>query len=84
MKHRFCLIIRHIVLKDCHLVKKNAGDSFCRLISSALTEAYVDDICIHSREFETNLETLRQILNVCKKFNLKLNAKKCDFLKSEN
>ena len=71
---------------------KNAGDSFCRLISSALKEvknndnfkAYVDDIFIHSREFQTYSDTLRQILNLCRKFDLKLNGKKCDFLKSEN
>ena len=66
---------------------KNAGDSFCRLISSALKEvknndnfkAYVDDIFIHSREFQTYSDTLRQILNVCRKFDLKLNGKNVTF-----
>ena len=70
---------------------KNAGDLFCRAASRALAtvrnkksfKSYVDDICVHARNFETYIETLEQIFETCRKFNMLLNPAKCKLLRSE-
>ena len=65
-----------------------AGQIFSRCISTALSEVsnhrnlktYIDDVLVHSKHFDDYASTLRQVLEAMKKFDLRLNAKKCSFL----
>ena len=67
---------------------QNSADIFCRCISTILTEIknkmgiknFVDDVLIHSRNFEQYFNSIRELLELFRKYNLKLNGKKCSFL----
>lgn len=67
---------------------KNSGDVFCRDISSILNEMknkstiknFVGDILIHSKSFEEYHNSLSELLEILRKYNLKLNGKKSSFL----
>jgi hypothetical protein len=66
---------------------KNSGDIFCRSIASILNEIknkstiknYVDDILVHSKTFNGYYNSLTEILQLLRKYNLKLNAKNVYF-----
>ncbi|XP_019178800.1 PREDICTED: uncharacterized protein LOC109173935 [Ipomoea nil] len=42
-------------------------------------EAYVDDMIVKSRKATSHVEDLREVFSIMKKFNLRLNPKKCTF-----
>ena len=42
----------------------------------------IDDLLVHSQTFEKYLDTLRQVFETCRSFNMKLNGPKCTFLRS--
>jgi hypothetical protein len=46
-------------------------------------ETYVDDITTFSNEFEQHLNDLQTLFDRLRKFNIKLNPKKCKFFKKE-
>ncbi|CAF0816691.1 unnamed protein product [Brachionus calyciflorus] len=62
---------------------KNAPIDFSRVIKEILgclikfVEAFIEDITIHSKTFEENLEHIKIVLNRLKKEKLKLNPDKC-------
>jgi hypothetical protein len=63
---------------------KNAPAVFMRLMDALLKDikdikVYLDDITPHSKSMEDHLVTLRKVLEVLKRYNLKLNPKKCQF-----
>ena len=67
---------------------KSSGDFFCRAISTALQDIknidniknFVDDILIHSVDFDNFIKSVCEILAVCRKYNIRLNGEKCKFL----
>ena len=61
---------------------KCSAEVFQRAIASAFqdiegTEVVVDDILVHGRTLEEHNQRLRQVLERCRKINLRLNQKKC-------
>nr|GEZ20759.1 reverse transcriptase domain-containing protein [Tanacetum cinerariifolium] len=65
---------------------KNAGATYQRLVDSAFQsqigrnfKAYVDDIVIKSRDEKMLLADIAKTFDNLKKFNMKLNPKKCSF-----
>ncbi len=63
---------------------KGSSSSFARLmdhvmrgVDGALT--YIDDVLVHSPDNPTHLHDLRECLTRLRKYNLKLNLKKCTF-----
>jgi hypothetical protein len=44
---------------------------------------YIDDLVVHSKTFREHLILLREAFEVLKKYNLKINRKKCYWAKSE-
>ena len=44
---------------------------------------YVDDLVIHSKTFEEHLIHLRAVFELLRKYMLKINRKKCDWVKAE-
>lgn len=68
----------------------NAPASFQRVIEKVLSGLkwrisvlYIDDIIVHSRDFDTHLKNLNYVLDRLQAANLKLKAKKCNFLQRE-
>ena len=66
----------------------NAPSYYSQLMSIVLNgvedaTAYLDDVLIWSRTFEDHLKTLSTVLDRIKQAGLKLNRKKCEFLKEE-
>lgn len=64
----------------------NAPATFQRVIEKVLSGLqwrisvlYLDDIIVHSRDFDTHLENLNLVLDRLQAANLKLKAKKCNF-----
>lgn len=49
---------------------------FAGMASDKLTK-YCDDLCVHSRTFDGHLDNLRECLDILRRSNLKLAAKKC-------
>lgn len=68
----------------------NAPATFQRVIEQALnglqwniTVLYLDDIVVYSCTFEEHLDNLIFVLDRLKSVNLKLKAKKCNFIRQE-
>ena len=68
----------------------NAPAGFQRFINSVLAQlgdeicvAYLDDILIFSKTFESHRSNLRNVLQCLRKQGIKLNLKKCHFFKKE-
>ena len=67
---------------------RHSGDMFCRATSHALFDVqnqeslktFVDDILVHNPNFKVYFETTRQVLQTCRKHNMRVNGPKCDFL----
>ena len=62
----------------------NAPATYQRLMQQAFSDIpfaveYLDDLNIASSDFDEHLEHLREVLERCRKMNLKLNPKKCSF-----
>ncbi|KRH91773.1 putative LTR retrotransposon, partial [Pseudoloma neurophilia] len=69
---------------------KNAPFTFQRIVQRVLKEAigvfvlaYIDDICVFSESIEENLNHTRWVLTKLHEVGLKINVKKCEFLKHE-
>nr|CAD2195887.1 unnamed protein product [Meloidogyne enterolobii] len=67
---------------------KNAPSIFQRLMDKILKDlenvtAYIDDILVHSEDFESHIETLNDVFNRLEKAGLKLKAEKCKFLENK-
>ena len=69
-----------------------AGNAFSRAVWEALlsvdfdqqhVKSYIDDICILGKDIETFVANHVQVFDALKKFNLRLKARKCHFLKEE-
>lgn len=65
---------------------KNAGATYQRLVDRVFKhqvgrnmEVYVDDIIVKSRTFEAFLDDLREVFNILRQINMKLNPAKCTF-----
>ncbi|XP_052210357.1 uncharacterized protein LOC127813436 [Diospyros lotus] len=65
---------------------KNAGDTYQRMVNKVFKEllgdtmeAYVDDMIIKSREKESHVKKLAQVLEVFKQYEMRLNPTKCAF-----
>jgi hypothetical protein len=64
-----------------------SGDAFCKSISKLLAtvkhqqnlKSYVDDILLHSKDMETHLTVIEEVLEACANFNAKLGGAKCHF-----
>ncbi|XP_019167690.1 PREDICTED: uncharacterized protein LOC109163402 [Ipomoea nil] len=74
----------------CYLVMpfglKNAGATYTRMVAKLFKsvlgrnmEAYVDDMIVKSRKATSHAEDLSEVFSIMKKFNLRLNPKKCTF-----
>lgn len=68
----------------------NAPVTFKRVIEKVLSGLqwresvlYLDDIIVHSRDFDTHLENLNLVLDRLHDANLKLKAKKCNSFQEE-
>uniref|UniRef100_A0A1I8BC51 RNA-directed DNA polymerase n=1 Tax=Meloidogyne hapla TaxID=6305 RepID=A0A1I8BC51_MELHA len=66
---------------------KNAPSIFQRVMDKVLKEmdnvtAYIDDILVHSDNFESHIETLKDVFNRLDKAGLKLKGEKCKFLET--
>ena len=64
----------------------NAGSSFCHLMEQCLGDQqfvtlllYLDDICIFAPTIDDMLDQIHLVLDMHKKFNLKIKPKKCHF-----
>ena len=61
---------------------KNSGDIFCRAITGILQKvknkknfkSFVDDLIIHSENFKVYLDTLKNIFDIFRKHNIRLNG----------
>ena len=71
---------------------KTAGAIFCKAVGRAFEAEnfnprrivnYLDDVSVHSPDFKSFLESHRKIFSCLRRFNLRLNAKKCQFLRPE-
>ena len=69
-----------------------AGNAFSRAVWEALlsvnfdqqhVKSYIDDICILGKDIDTFIANHVQVFDALKKFNLRLKARKCHFLKQE-
>ncbi|PKA57248.1 hypothetical protein AXF42_Ash002552 [Apostasia shenzhenica] len=65
---------------------KNAGATYQRMVDAVFksqkgrnVEAYVDDILIKNRSGEEHLNDLRETLDTCRSYNIKLNPLKSIF-----
>jgi len=66
---------------------KFSGDAFCKSMAKLLStvkhqrnfKSYVDDILVHSKDMETHLTVIKEILEACEIFNAKLGGAKCHF-----
>ena len=66
----------------------SAGAIFSRCVSKALAEvetkrnivSYIDDVLVYGKTIEEFTEALGQLFSALKKYGLKLNPKKCDFI----
>ncbi|CAH9118960.1 unnamed protein product [Cuscuta europaea] len=74
----------------CYLVMvfglKNSGATYTRMVAKVFRavlgrtmEAYVDDMIVKSKQSTTHADDLREIFEIVKKFQLRLNPKKCTF-----
>ncbi|CAH9090598.1 unnamed protein product [Cuscuta epithymum] len=74
----------------CYLVMafglKNSGATYTRMVARIFRavlgrtmEAYVDDMIVKSRQSTTHADDLRGIFEIMKRYNLRLNPKKCTF-----
>jgi hypothetical protein len=66
---------------------KNEPSHFSKIMFQALRDfnffkIYLDDITIHSIDFDTHLTHIRQVLARLKEVNLKLNSSKCNWFAS--
>lgn len=68
----------------------NAPATFQRVIEKVLSGLqwrisvlYLNDIIVHSRDFDTHLENLNLVLDRLQAANLQLKAKKCNFVQGE-
>lgn len=68
----------------------NAPATFERLIDRILKEliskicfVYIDDVIIFGKDFEEMISNLKEVFSRLQKANLKVNPKKCVFLKKE-
>ena len=69
-----------------------AGNAFSRAVWEALlsvnfdqqhVKSYIDDICILGKDIDSFVANHIQVFDALKKFNLRLKARKCHFLKEE-
>ena len=65
---------------------KNAGATYQRLVTKMFqaqlgktVEVYIDDMVVKSKRSQDHLTDLRQIFDILRQFQLKLNASKCAF-----
>ncbi|KAL8464668.1 hypothetical protein ACS0TY_034245 [Phlomoides rotata] len=65
---------------------KNAGATYQRLVNTMFAdqigktmEVYIDDIIVKSTKIENHLRDLDEAFDILRKFNMKLNPKKCNF-----
>ncbi|XP_019177744.1 PREDICTED: uncharacterized protein LOC109172949 [Ipomoea nil] len=65
---------------------KNVGATYTRMVAKLFKtvlgrnmEAYVDDMIVKSRKATSHVEDLSEVFSIMKKFNLRLNPKKCTF-----
>ena len=89
-KHKTSFVFNNITYcyKLLPMGLKNSGDIFCRAMTSVLREAkntenfksFVDDLIIHAKEFDKYFETLKAIFTVLRKYNIRLNGSKSEFL----
>jgi len=69
--------------------QKGSGNSFVRAVQQVLypisdiTASFVDDIAVHSNEFDQHLKDFEKFLNVIKDIAFTLNLKKCRFAQSQ-
>lgn len=68
----------------------NAPATFQRLMEAVLSElpiqtalVYIDDILVHAKDFNQELQNLREVFQKLRKANLKLNPKKCVLFANE-
>jgi len=68
----------------------NAPATFKRLMEKVLQQlinkiclVYLDDVIIFSKDFEGMMKRLKRVFSRLRSANLKLNPKKCSFLKKE-
>ena len=92
-RHKFAFQWRNRTYQYCRVPFgwTIAGQTFSRCVGKALEnvqnqenfKVYVDDVLVHSKTFDDQLSTLRQVFTALKTYGLKLNAKKCTFLQPE-
>jgi len=69
--------------------QKGSGNTFVRAVQQVLysirdiTASFVDDIAVHSDEFDQHLRDFEKFLKVIKKSGFTLNLKKCRFAQSQ-
>lgn len=82
----FYLGAGHFLLQKMPFGLKNAGATYQRLVDRPFQkqigrnmEVYVDDMVVKSRTFEAFLDDLREVFNILRQINMKLNPAKCTF-----
>ena len=67
---------------------KNAPADFCRTMhiifgnTLQCVQVYFDDITIHSKTFDEHLKDIMLVLNILKKYDIKLKKSKCKWISS--
>ena len=88
MANCFCLGWRTLLTR-APFGQKGSGNTFVRAIQQVLhpirdvTASFVDDIAVHSNEFDQHLMDLEKFLQVMKYSGVTLNINKCHFAQSK-
>ena len=68
--------------KNAPAVFQMMMDKIFNTIPKTHLAIYLDDLCLHSKTYEENLQTIQQMLQILRRNNLKIRAAKTEFLKS--
>ena len=66
--------------KNAPAVFQQMMDKVFAAVPKSKLAIYLDDICMHAKTYEENLETIKQVLGILKANNLKIRAAKTEFL----
>lgn len=66
--------------KNAPAVFQQMMDKIFQEVPKSSLAIYLDDICMHSRNYSENLRTIEKVLNILKRNNLKIRAAKTEFL----
>ncbi|XP_019166967.1 PREDICTED: uncharacterized protein LOC109162738 [Ipomoea nil] len=75
----FCYLVMPFGLKNARATYTRMVAKLFKTVLGRNMEAYVDDMIVKSRKATSHVEDLGEVFSIMKKFNLRLNQKKCTF-----